>query len=84
MEQLKLMYVMMAIRDGQGPSENGGTRRVATAEELDAFAEYGWHWPAFKRLLAPFAHVLRGRWRSGSRARTEGSALVSGNASRGA
>jgi hypothetical protein len=84
MDQLKLMYVMMAIMDGQGTAEHGGTRRVATAEELDAFAEYGWHWPDFTHRLAPFAHVLRGRWRSGSRARTEGSALVSGNASSGA
>lgn len=67
MDTFKLALVVMAITDSQyrRRDADGGCRQL-TAEQLDARAEFGWHLPDLKGVLA--ACVNAGRLRRQPRA----------------
>jgi hypothetical protein len=68
MDQYKLAIAMMAVTDSQwGPHDADGRRRQLTREELDALADFGWHLPDLKGVMATCAQAMRWRPRATSR-----------------
>jgi hypothetical protein len=70
MDYFKTAIAVMAADDTYfGPRDADGRRRVLTAEELDALADFGWHLPDLKGAVATCAHAvwLRVRPRASNR-----------------
>jgi hypothetical protein len=64
MNNFKAAIVVMAADDTYfGPRDADGRRRVLTAEELDALADFGWHLPDLKGAMAGCAHAVWSRVR---------------------
>lgn len=64
MDTFPQVIVMMAITDTQwGRDDHRQGRREATAAELDAMTDYGWHWADLKGFLAARVNAVRVRWR---------------------
>jgi hypothetical protein len=64
MDQCKLAILAMALTDTDwGPRDADGRRRALTVEELDALADFPWHWPDLKGAMAACAHAVRRPWR---------------------
>jgi hypothetical protein len=77
MDRFQQMILMRALMDGDWRSDDYGKRRVMSIEELDAIADFGWHWPDLKGFVTACANVVLSRWRSGSLEGREDSSLVS-------
>jgi hypothetical protein len=76
MDQYKQAIVMMAIIDIQWtPHDIQGRRRVMTADELDAIADFGWHWDFCKEFMGRATAVLS-RWRPRASDRVDGARLL--------
>ena len=81
MDQFKLAIAMMAVTDSHwGPRDVHGRRREFTAAELDDLADYGWHLPDLKGVLAAGVNAVRLRWRPSARHRIEPTAVPSATA----
>jgi hypothetical protein len=64
MDYFKTAIAVMAADDTYfGPRDAEGRRRVLTAEELDALADFGWHLPDLKGAVATCAHAVWSRVR---------------------
>ena len=78
MNQLQLAMVMMAITDTPwGPRDADGRRRVYTAAELDALADFRWPWDGVTDRLAAGVNALRSRVRPRASTRIEPTPLPS-------
>ena len=81
LDQFKLAIAMMAVTDShRGPRDAHGRRREFTAAELDDLADYGWHLPDLKGVLATGVNAVRVRWRSQAVHRIESSTVPSATA----
>jgi hypothetical protein len=64
MDRFQLAIAVMAITDTHwGPRDADGRRRQFTADELDDMADWGWHLPDLKGVMATCAQAMRWRWR---------------------
>ena len=64
MDRFQLMIAAMEMTDnGWGPRDADGRHRAFTADELDALADWGWHLPDLKGVLATCVNAVRLRWR---------------------
>ena len=80
MDKLQIMMVMMAVSDPNWRNERPDRSRELSAEELDAIADFGWHFPALKRFLAGWSNAINARWREAMPERRAKSTLASADA----
>ena len=59
MDGFKMALVVMALSDLRRNCDPYGQCRQLTPEELDELADYGWHLPDLKGVLAACAHAIR-------------------------
>ncbi len=76
MDRLQLMMAMMVASDPDWRDNRPNPDRELTAEELDAVADFGWHFPALKQFIAGWSNAVRARWRETSRERRAHSTLA--------
>jgi hypothetical protein len=69
MNQLQMAIAVMAACDLGGPRDTEGRRRQYTVEELDAFADFGWHMPDVRGFVQACLTALRPRGHVVSRSR---------------
>ena len=79
MHPFQLAILAMAPSDWTR-DESRQERRVLTAEELDALADWGWRWAGFTRAMAACANVARLRWRPRASNRSEPTPLPTSEA----
>ena len=78
MDQLQLAMVVMAITDTPwGPRDSHARRRVYTAEELDALADFRWPWAGVTDRLAAGVNTVLSRMRPRASTRLEPTPLPS-------
>jgi hypothetical protein len=75
-DKLQMMMVMMAVSDPEWRSNRPDKRRELSAEQLDALADFGWHFPALKRFLVGWSNAVQERWRASARAQSASAALA--------
>ncbi|MGH2618281.1 MAG: hypothetical protein ACRDJC_23880 [Thermomicrobiales bacterium] len=64
MDGFQVAILAMALTGTDwGPRDAHGRRRQLTAEELDALANWGWHWPGLMGVMAACATAVRWHWR---------------------
>ncbi|MGH2617011.1 MAG: hypothetical protein ACRDJC_17390 [Thermomicrobiales bacterium] len=81
MDNFQLAIVVMAVTDTQwGRRDAHGRRREFTAEELDAIADFGWHWADVKGRMAACANAIFTRLRPRASNRIEPTLLPSAEA----
>jgi hypothetical protein len=73
--ELQLMMGMMVARDPEWRDNRPNPGRQLTAAELDAIADFGWHFPALKQFLAGWAIAVHARCREASRERSANPSL---------
>ena len=76
MNELHLLMGMMVASDPDWHDNRPNPSRQLSAEELDAIADFGWHFPALKRFLAGWANAVHARWREASRKRSPNPTLA--------
>jgi hypothetical protein len=63
-DHFQLTIVVMAVTGTPWERRDAdGRRRAFNAEELDALADFRWHWPDLKGFLATGTNAVRSRWR---------------------
>jgi hypothetical protein len=68
--ELQLLMGLMVASDPDWRDNRPNPSRQLSAEELDAIADFGWHFPALKRLLASWSNAVHARWQAASRKRS--------------
>ena len=64
MDQFQTALTIMAADDRHwGPRDAQGQRRTYTVAELDALADFHWHWPDLKGAIAACANAVLWSWR---------------------
>ncbi len=78
MNEFQMAVAVMAACDvGVGPRDAEGRRRLYTAEELDALAEFTWPWAGAARHLTSGTNAILARLRPWTRHRIEPTTLPS-------
>jgi hypothetical protein len=77
MDGFKAALVVMALSDLRRNCDHYGQCRQLTPAELDALADYGWHLPDLKGVLATGVNAVRLRWRLRASHRIEPTPLPS-------
>lgn len=63
MDPFKVAIVVMAITDHQWQGDSSrDEHRAMSSSELDALADFSWHWADVRASLTAGANAIRSRW----------------------